>query len=196
MSNPRNSQDIPLGDIFSKKTDDFIHSDEHLSESSIQTSSFVNAHIEEFAPRICVIGVGGGGCNALNNMIARGLTGVDFICTNTDAQHLSSTLAPKKIQLGRKETKGLGCGANPRSGRLAAEESREELVEAIKDANMVFITAGMGGGTGTGAAPVVAEICMELDKLTVAVVTTPYSFEVCTQSFKCSVVLSSIKFNS
>lgn len=133
--------------------------------------------IREFAPKICVIGVGGGGCNAINNMIARGLTGVDFICTNTDAQHLSTVLTDKRIQIGRNITQGLGCGANPDVGRAAAEESKAEIVEFIKDANMVFITAGMGGGTGTGAAPVVAEICMELGILTVAVVTKPFSFE-------------------
>lgn len=135
-------------------------------------------NLQEFAPRISVIGVGGGGCNAVNNMIIRGLGGVDFICTNTDAQHLSTTLAEKKIQLGRRSTQGLGCGANPEVGRAAAQESRDEIAEMIGDAHMVFITAGMGGGTGTGAAPVVAEICMEKNILTVAVVTKPFSFEV------------------
>lgn len=135
-------------------------------------------NLQEFAPRISVIGVGGGGCNAVNNMIARGLSGVDFICTNTDAQHLAMTLAEKKLQLGRSSTSGLGCGANPEMGRLSAEESRQEIAEMIGNANMVFITAGMGGGTGTGAAPVVAEVCMELGILTVAVVTKPFSFEV------------------
>ena len=139
---------------------------------------FVNpANLQEFAPRICVIGVGGGGCNAINNMVARGLSGVEFICTNTDAQHLSTTLTDKRIQLGREITSGLGCGANPDVGRAAAEESRAEIEEMIGDAHMVFITAGMGGGTGTGAAPVVAEICMEKGILTVAVVTKPFSFE-------------------
>jgi hypothetical protein len=132
----------------------------------------------EFAPKICVIGVGGGGSNAINNMIARGLTGVDFVCCNTDAQHLSTTLTDKRIQIGRASTNGLGCGANPEVGRLAAYESKEEIAEAIGDAHMVFITAGMGGGTGTGAAPVVAEICMEKGILTVAVVTKPFQFEV------------------
>jgi cell division protein FtsZ len=110
-------------------------------------------------------------------MVARGLSGVDFICTNTDSQHLATTLTDRRIQLGRSSTQGLGCGANPEVGRAAAEESKEEIAEMIGDAHMVFITAGMGGGTGTGAAPVVAEICMERGILTVAVVTKPFSFE-------------------
>jgi cell division protein FtsZ len=140
-------------------------------------SSVDPANLQEFAPRICVVGVGGGGCNAINNMVARGLGGVEFICTNTDAQHLSTTLTDKRVQLGRSMTEGLGCGANPDVGRMAAEESRAEIAEMIGDAHMVFITAGMVGGTGTGAAPVVAEICMERGILTVAVVTKPFSFE-------------------
>ena len=141
---------------------------------------FMNpANLQEFAPRICVVGVGGGGCNAINNMVSRGLSGVDFICLNTDAQHLATTLTEKRIQIGRTTTQGLGCGANPDVGRAAAEESRAEIAEMIGDAHMVFITAGMGGGTGTGAAPVVAEVCMERGILTVAVVTKPFSFEVC-----------------
>lgn len=139
--------------------------------------SFNATNLQEFAPRICVVGVGGGGCNAINNMVARGLSGVDFICANTDAQHLAATLTEKRIQIGRTTTQGLGCGANPDVGRLSAEESRAEIAEMIGDAHMVFITAGMGGGTGTGAAPVVAEVCMERGILTVAVVTKPFSFE-------------------
>lgn len=146
--------------------------DQKLYRVTQQTGS-----LSEFQPRICVFGVGGGGCNAVNNMIARGLAGVDFVCANTDAQHLSTTLAENKLQLGRGTTQGLGCGANPDAGRQAAEESREEIAKFIGDAHMVFITAGMGGGTGTGAAPVVAEICMERNILTVAVVTKPFVFE-------------------
>lgn len=134
--------------------------------------------LKEFTARICVIGVGGGGCNAVNNMVSRGLEGVDFICTNTDAQHLAATLAPTKIQLGREATEGLGCGAEPILGRAAAEESRDEIRAAVGDAHLVFITAGMGGGTGTGAAPVIAELCQDMGILTVAVVTKPFAFEV------------------
>jgi len=152
-----------------------------LSPAQQAAAAFFNdgkkSNLQEFAPRIVVIGVGGGGCNAINNMIARGLSGVEFICTNTDAQHLSTTLTANRIQLGRGLTEGLGCGANPDVGRAAAEESRKEISDLIGDAHMVFITAGMGGGTGTGAAPVVAEICMEKGILTVAVVTKPFSFE-------------------
>lgn len=152
-----------------------------LSPAQQAAAAFFNdgkkSNLQEFAPRIVVVGVGGGGCNAINNMIARGLTGVEFICTNTDAQHLSTTLTSNRIQLGRGLTEGLGCGANPDVGRASAEESRKELSDMIGDAHMVFITAGMGGGTGTGAAPVVAEICMEKGILTVAVVTKPFSFE-------------------
>ena len=106
--------------------------------------------LHEFAPKIVVVGVGGAGGNALNNMIAKELTGVDFLALNTDAQHLSSTLTDKRLQLGVELTQGLGCGANPDAGRLAAEESREQIEETLSDAHLVFITAGMGGGTGTG----------------------------------------------
>jgi len=166
--------------------------------------------LHEFAPRIVVVGVGGGGGNAINNMISKELqgtrldvvvtlatpysnmamleyrklthshlyyTGVDFLALNTDAQHLSTTLTDQRLQLGVELTRGLGCGANPDAGRMAAEECREAITELLREAHMVFITAGMGGGTGTGAAPVVAEICYELDILTVAVVTLPFAFE-------------------
>jgi cell division protein FtsZ len=133
--------------------------------------------LHEFAPKIVVVGVGGAGGNALNNMIAKELNGVDFVALNTDAQHLSSTLTDQRLQLGQNLTHGLGCGANPDAGRMAAEESREQIQEQLKDAHLVFITAGMGGGTGTGAAPVVADICYEMGILTVGVVTLPFSFE-------------------
>ncbi len=126
---------------------------------------------------IKVIGLGGGGCNAINNMIAGGLHGVDFISANTDAQSLQLNQAPKRIQLGGTLTRGLGAGANPEVGRNAALEDRETISEALQGANMVFITAGMGGGTGTGAAPVVAEIAKEMGILTVAVVTRPFNYE-------------------
>lgn len=127
--------------------------------------------------KLKVIGVGGGGGNAVQNMIASGLQGVQFICANTDMQALSKNNAPVKIQLGEKLTKGLGAGANPAIGREAALESVNAIREAIGDADMVFVTAGMGGGTGTGAAPVVAQTAKEMGALTVGVVTKPFSFE-------------------
>lgn len=127
--------------------------------------------------QIKVIGVGGGGNNAVNRMITAGLKGVDFVAINTDAQAINLSRAGKKIQIGLKLTKGLGAGANPEVGSKAAEESREELIAALKGADMVFVTAGMGGGTGTGAAPIVAEIAKELGALTVGVVTRPFTFE-------------------
>ena len=126
---------------------------------------------------IKVIGCGGGGGNAVNRMIIEGLRNVEFIVVNTDKQALLLSQANTKIQIGEKLTKGLGAGANPEIGKKAAEESREEIAEAIKGANMVFITAGMGGGTGTGAAPVVAEIAKSMNILTVGVVTKPFPFE-------------------
>ena len=126
---------------------------------------------------IKVIGCGGGGSNAVNRMIVEGLKNVEFIAINTDKQALMLSNANQKIQIGEKLTKGLGAGANPEIGKKAAEESREEITSAIKGANMVFITAGMGGGTGTGAAPIVAEIAKSMDILTVGVVTKPFPFE-------------------
>lgn len=127
--------------------------------------------------KIVVIGVGGGGNNAVNRMIEDKLNGVDFIAVNTDIQALHGSKAPIKIQIGEKLTRGLGAGANPDVGLRAAEESKEELTQAIKGADMVFVTAGMGGGTGTGAAPVIASITKELNILTVGVVTKPFEFE-------------------
>ena len=126
---------------------------------------------------IKVIGVGGGGSNAVNRMIEHGVQGVEFICVNTDAQALNLSKAPVKMQIGTKLTRGLGAGANPDIGKKAAEESREQIEEALSGADMVFVTAGMGGGTGTGAAPVVAEIAKVLGALTVGVVTRPFTFE-------------------
>ncbi|KTD34539.1 cell division protein FtsZ [Legionella israelensis] len=126
---------------------------------------------------IKVVGVGGGGGNAVEHMVNENIEGVEFICANTDAQALKSSNAKIHIQLGEELTKGLGAGANPQIGREAAEEDRERIKEVLKGADMVFITAGMGGGTGTGAAPVFAEIAKELGILTVAVVTKPFSFE-------------------
>ncbi|MBT5094185.1 MAG: cell division protein FtsZ, partial [Halobacteriovoraceae bacterium] len=127
--------------------------------------------------KIRVVGVGGGGCNAVNTMIKAGLTGVEYIVANTDAQALNASLAPIKIQLGVEVTKGLGAGANPDVGRKAALDEYERLSEILQDSDMVFITAGMGGGTGTGAAPVIAKLAKELGALTVGVVTKPFIFE-------------------
>jgi cell division protein FtsZ len=127
--------------------------------------------------RIKVIGVGGGGCNAVARMVAEGLEGVEFYAMNTDIQALNACHVPNKLQLGAKMTKGLGAGSNPEIGRQAALENTDRIVELLQDADMVFVTAGLGGGTGTGAAPVVASLAKELDALTVAVVTKPFGFE-------------------
>ena len=137
---------------------------------------FQNEEHDNFAS-IKVVGCGGGGNNAVNRMVEAGLRGVEFISINTDRQALSTSNAQVKIQIGEKLTKGLGAGAIPEVGRRAAEESREEIASALKGADLVFITAGMGGGTGTGAAPIVAEIAHDLGTLTIAVVTKPFNFE-------------------
>jgi cell division protein FtsZ len=133
--------------------------------------------LRELKPRIMVCGVGGGGCNAVNNMISSGLSGVDFLVANTDAQALASSAAERIIQMGLQVTEGLGAGAQPEVGRAAAEEAREEIREHLTGAHMCFVTAGMGGGTGTGAAPVIAQIAREMGILTVGVVTKPFHFE-------------------
>ena len=127
--------------------------------------------------KIKVVGVGGGGSNAVNRMISLGLEGVEFIAINTDAQALANSQAPRKIRIGEKETRGLGAGARPEKGAAAATESIEEIKKSLEGADMVFITAGMGGGTGTGAAPIIAACAMEMKALTVAIVTRPFSFE-------------------
>jgi cell division protein FtsZ len=137
---------------------------------------FVNKS-EKYDARIKVIGVGGGGGNAINNMIAGNLKGVEFIAANTDSQDLDRSSCSHKLQLGVNMTKGLGSGADPEIGQLSAEESINDIREAVQGADMVFITAGMGGGTGTGASPVVARECKESNALTVAVVTKPFKFE-------------------
>ena len=133
--------------------------------------------VTQLKPRIVVFGVGGAGVNAVNNMIESGLEGVDFVVANTDAQQLSLSLASQRIQLGVQVTQGLGAGANPNAGLSAAEESAEEIIRYLDGADMVFITAGMGGGTGTGAAPFVARCARERGILTVAVVSKPFRFE-------------------
>lgn len=133
--------------------------------------------LAQLKPRITVIGVGGGGGNAITNMMSKNLEGVDFVVANTDAQALALNPATRKIQLGLEITQGLGAGARPEIGKLAAEEAREDIERELADSNMVFITAGMGGGTGSGAAPVVAKIAKEKGVLTVGVVTKPFAFE-------------------
>ena len=135
-----------------------------------------DTNMEELAT-IKVIGVGGGGNNAVNRMIEHGVEGVEFIAINTDSQALNLSKAEAKIQIGGKLTRGLGAGANPEVGKKAAEESKEQLEEVLQGADMVFVTAGMGGGTGTGAAPVIAQVAKDLGALTVGVVTRPFSFE-------------------
>ncbi|MBF0146926.1 MAG: cell division protein FtsZ [Magnetococcales bacterium] len=135
-----------------------------------ETKEIMDAHIK-------VVGVGGGGGNAINNMIHSGLEGVEFIVANTDAQALARNLAATRIQIGESVTRGLGAGAKPEVGMRAAEESRDQIHAALEGADMVFITAGMGGGTGTGAAPIIASIAKEMGILTVAVVTKPFGFE-------------------
>ncbi len=132
---------------------------------------------KNLAAKVKIIGIGGGGNNALNTMITYQLTGVEFIAANTDAQALAANLAPIKLQLGASLTKGLGAGANPEIGRKAALEDVDKIREVLKSADMVFITAGLGGGTGTGGAPVIAEVAREVGALTVAIVTKPFHFE-------------------
>jgi cell division protein FtsZ len=139
-------------------------------------SKQVKSDVESFA-RIRVVGVGGSGGNTLNHMVATKVDGVDFISINTDAQDLHKSKAKKKIHIGKTLTRGLGTGMNPEMGKQAADETREEIQDAIKGSDMVFVTCGMGGGTGTGAAPVVAKIARELGALTVGVVTKPFAFE-------------------
>lgn len=144
--------------------------------SSWEENSQKELHTSNFA-RIKVIGVGGGGCNAVNRMIASNVSGIDFWAINTDAQALASSAANNFIQIGQKLTRGLGAGGNPQIGQKAAEESRDEIANALENTELVFITAGMGGGTGTGASAIVAEIAKDLGCLTVGVVTKPFGFE-------------------
>jgi cell division protein FtsZ len=134
-------------------------------------------NVSELNANIKVIGVGGGGSNAVNRMIQSGIKGVEFIAMNTDVQVLDLSNAPKKVQLGGNLTRGLGAGGNPEIGKSAAEESKNEIRKVLEGSDMVFVTAGMGGGTGTGAAPVIADLAREIGSLTVAVVTRPFSFE-------------------
>ena len=133
--------------------------------------------VQNYLAVIKVIGVGGGGCNAVNRMVDTGLKGVEFIAVNTDAQALLMSDADVKLDVGRQLTRGLGAGSDPEVGRQAAEEHREEIEEVLKGADMIFITAGEGGGTGTGASPVVAEVAKTVGALTLGVVTRPFTFE-------------------
>lgn len=137
----------------------------------------IKSNESETTAKILVIGVGGAGNNAVNRMIDEGIKGIEFVCANTDKQQLRNCKAPHCIQIGEKLTRGLGAGAEPEKGEKAAEESREEIAEIIRGADMVFVTCGMGGGTGTGAAPVVAQIAKEMGILTVGIVTKPFRFE-------------------
>jgi cell division protein FtsZ len=146
-------------------------------ETQVSSQEITIGDMEVLGAQIKVVGVGGGGCNAINAMVKAGLSGVEFISGNTDRQALAKSLATRRIQLGMGLTKGLGAGANPEIGRQAAEESQAEIRKSLEGADMVFITAGMGGGTGTGAAPVIARIAKDIGALTVAVVTKPFIFE-------------------
>src|ERR1035437_1196599 len=139
-------------------------------------SKRVEPEIETFA-RIRVVGVGGSGKNAINHMIESKVRGVEFVAINSDAQDLHRSLAKKKIHIGKNLTRGLGTGMNPELGKRAAEETRQEVQEALAGSDMVFITCGMGGGTGTGAAPIIAKIAKEIGALVIAIVTRPFAFE-------------------
>lgn len=164
-------------DIFGRKDVENMQQNTYQS-SSIQSSDYVQAVPAGAGPaKIKVIGVGGGGGNAVNRMIKNGLTGVEFWLMNTDLQILNTSTCKNRIQLGAKLTNGLGAGGEPQVGEKAAEEATQEITAAIEGADMVFVTAGMGGGTGTGAAPVVAKIAKDLGILTIGVVTKPFSFE-------------------
>src|SRR5512135_1385874 len=147
---------------------------------------------ESFA-RIKVVGVGGGGCNAVNRMIEEGIQGVEFVAINTDAQALLLAKAPTRVRIGNKLTRGLGAGGNPEIGRKSAEESAEDLYNVLKGADMVFVTAGLGGGTGTGAAPIVAQICKENGALTIGVVTRPFTFEGNKRMQSCEAGMTNLK---
>jgi cell division protein FtsZ len=159
------------------------HSGQHLSYSRNDMKQQLGIESKQdnimlgSIARIKVIGVGGGGSNAVNRMIASDVAGVEFWCVNTDAQSLLQSAASKRFQMGQKLTRGLGAGGNPAIGQKAAEESRDEIAHALEGADLVFITAGMGGGTGTGAAPIIAEVAKEAGALTVGVVTRPFNFE-------------------
>src|SRR5450432_4717602 len=148
-----------------------------LIDSNMDDLKYEIEEESRLGTRIKIIGVGGGGCNAVARMVQEGLEGVQFYAMNTDLQALSACNVPNKLQLGAKITNGLGAGSNPEIGRQAALENTDRIVEMLQDSDMVFVTVGLGGGTGTGAAPVIASLAKELDALTVAVVTKPFGFE-------------------
>jgi cell division protein FtsZ len=157
----------PGFNLHQSRSGNMLPTEEHWDEDSML----------ETTAKIKVIGVGGGGGNAVNRMIASNVSGVEFWSLNTDSQALTQSAAPKRLQVGQKLTRGLGAGGNPAIGQKAAEESREEIAAALEGADLVFITSGMGGGTGTGAAPVVAEVAKEMGALTVGIITRPFTFE-------------------
>ena len=155
-----------------------------MDTKKIQTETFA---------RIKVVGVGGGGVNAVNRMIDDGIQGVEFIAVNTDAQALMLAKAPTRVRIGEKLTRGLGAGGDPEVGRKSAEESAEDLYNVLKGADMVFVTAGLGGGTGTGAAPIVAQISKEVGALTIGVVTRPFTFEGSKRMQSCETGMANLK---
>ena len=157
--------------------DGLNHSQPHDARSMPGEALNHNNTLPSSVARIKVIGVGGGGCNAVNRMISSGLSGIEFWSVNTDAQALDTSTITNSLHIGQKLTRGLGAGGNPAIGQKAAEESREEIAASLEESDLVFITAGMGGGTGTGAAPIVAEVAKEAGALTVGVVTRPFTFE-------------------
>ena len=154
---------------------------------------YTNQFQSESFARIKVVGVGGGGCNAVNRMIDEGLQGIEFITINTDAQALLLSQAVTRVRIGDKITRGLGAGGDPEVGRKAAEESADELYEVLKGSDMVFVTAGLGGGTGTGAAPIIAQIAREVGALTIGVVTRPFTFEGSRRSKSAEIGISKLK---
>lgn len=154
-----------------------VRRDIMIGEGNFGYNSQNDDDIQNFIPRITVMGVGGAGCNAVGNMISQGIDGVDFVVANTDAQSLMQSKASRKIQLGKQTTRGFGAGSRPEVGQSAAEESLNEITDVIKNSNILFLTGGMGGGTGSGAMPVIASVAKEKGILTVAIITTPFDFE-------------------
>ncbi len=160
---------------------------------STNSAYTIKTPISSPLPKIVVLGLGGGGCNAVNRMIENGMQGVTFVAANTDAQALSTNLAPNKIQLGPKSTRGLGAGGIPEVGENAAEESYRDLASLLNGAEMVFLTAGMGGGTGTGSIPVAARVAKAVGAVTIAIVTKPFSFELGRRQKNCEIGLSKLR---